>query len=144
MTYIIDPYRFGGGGVVTLSGEFIEHIPVIGLALAGVKANSDGTMQQRKGGLFTQIDASTDWIIPNGAASSLYEVRYTNVSGNFGSFTPAAAVDTWIDLGADRQWLLTNGTAIYASRTFTLEIRYNGGAVLSSASYTIAAQVSTN
>ena len=134
------------GGTVTLSGESVS---VNGaLADAGIRFNSDGTVDKVENGTYTQVDSSTDWIIPNGAASSLYDVRITNVVDIGGSpegfnHASAAAEDVWINLGANREWAVENvgtGGSSSVGYTFDVEIRYNGGSVLDSASYTVLSE----
>lgn len=64
--------------VVTVSGETISHSVSNGnTARAAVAVNSvDGTMDKIEGTTTTQIDASTDWRIPNGSGAA-YHVRFT-------------------------------------------------------------------
>jgi hypothetical protein len=129
-------------GTVTLSGETVSEFGVGGNQTAGIDVRTDGTIFDRRTGGYSQIDSSTDWIIPNGAASSLYEVRVTNVVfGNGSWFTNAAADDAWVFLTEDREWSVrdTDSGASSQNVTFDLEIRYNGGATLASTSYSLIA-----
>ncbi len=128
-------------GTVTLSGENIESVWTDEV---GIRVNADGTIDSKKGATYAQIDAGTDWIIPNGDASSLHEVRVTSVTDTGGCVcgweSAAAADDTWISLGSNRQWSVKgagSGGADSAGMLFTLEIRWNGGAALASTVYTV-------
>ena len=125
--------------VVTVSGESInDTVSQPTDAIAGVRWNADGTVDKKEALTFTQIDSGTDWVIPNGAASSDFEVRYTALTGD--AFTTAAAAeDTWIDLGSARLWEIRSDAGDNLSNSSTFEIRKNGGAVLDSATYTITA-----
>ena len=128
-------------GVVTLSGE----LGIFGLdtQLVGVRFNTDGTVDKRIA-TYTQIDVSTDWIIPNTAASGSYEVmtdNWADTGGSGGGFNAAAAAEgVWIALTANREWNVqaVGGTGADSSKmTFDAHIRFNGGATLSSGTYSI-------
>jgi hypothetical protein len=119
--------QFYKNAVVTLSGETIT-----GVIEAQLVVKSDGTVEKYLDGVFTQLDAATDWIIDNTAASSLYEVMFSQDSG---SAPEVGTLDTWQDLGTDRS--LGYNIDAPGSGIFTVQIRYNGGAPLSSAQYTI-------
>ncbi len=134
-------------GDVTLSGESIFQFSSSPSdpQTAGVRFNSNGTVQKREGASYVQIDASTDWIIPNGDANSTYDVRITNVVWTSGSafFVEAAAEDVWINLGSNREWSVQDNTGTAAGSkdvSFTVEIRKDGGAVLDSATYSLSAE----
>jgi len=129
----------GAPPVVTVSGETISHtVSQPSDAVAGIRWNADGTVDKKVGGTFSQIDASTDWIIPNGAGDSSYEVRHTFTSG--ASFTTeASAVNVWIALGSDRLYELLEGGESTQTRVCVFEIRKDGGAVIDSATYTFTA-----
>ena len=109
--------------IVTLSGASITHNGGGGGATAGIRFNADGTVDKREGGTYTQISSTTDWISPNGLATSDYEVRYTSASKAFD--TEAAAEDTWIALGSNREWNLSASGDV-DGLTCTFEIRIGG------------------
>lgn len=95
-------------------------------------------------GTVTQIDAGTDWIVPNTDASSEFECRVTNVvwdAGTPGFAAQGAADDVWVDLSTDRTWLVLDTDQGGANKwvNFTLEIRKNGGSVLASNTYYLRA-----
>jgi hypothetical protein len=132
------------GGVVTVSGQSVQEISSVSTTTAGIRVGTDGFITERRGGSYTSIDTSTDWIIPRSAASSDYECRITSVSFTVGSgwLVQAAANDTWVDLSAHREWSVQDSNSGPAGRkvvSFTLEIRLNGGSVLDSGSYTLEA-----
>lgn len=131
-----------GAGDVTVSGEDVLEIGTSPRS-AGIRVNIDGTIDSFRSGAYAQIDASTDWIIPNVGASSSYDVRVTSVVFVTGSWGTTPGTDgNWFDLGSNRLWEVSdndsssNGTV---DVTFTLEIRFNGGSVLDSASYRLVA-----
>jgi len=128
--------------VVTLSGENIVSFG-IGAVWATLWINADGTLwKQTSDGGSTQIDAATDWIIPNEDADSTYEVRYTNHGGlPLYQLGDIAVEDTWVDLSETRMltfvtWTISGEPLI---ATFDLEIRKDGGDVLATASYSLSA-----
>jgi hypothetical protein len=128
-----------GGATVTLSGYSYYEVATGGIA-PNVKftVKTDGTMTKARGPTTPiQINPLTDWIIPNFAADSLYEVRVTNVVWLVGGADPdwlnsPGADGTWFDLSADRTWSVRNKTV-----RFDIEIRYNGGATLASGTYVL-------
>lgn len=124
-------------GTVTVSGETIVGATSSGTARAGVIFRANGKVAKTVNGTESQIDASTDWIIPNDEATSLYEVRYT---GGTETWTVKAAnQDTWTDLSTDREWRVENNVGDITANIVTFEIRFNGGSVLDSATYTCRA-----
>ena len=128
---------------VTVSGESVTHDTDV-TATAGIRFNSDGTVDKREGSSYTQVDTSTDWIDPNGAADSTYDVRITSVVWTNGSsfFVEAASEDVWIDLGSDREWSVQDTQSSGLGRktvSFTVEIRKDEGAVIDSATYSLDA-----
>lgn len=99
---------------------------------AGFIFNSDGTVDIVEEGSATQHQSATDWIIPNSAASSLYEIRATLDSGN----TPdVGTIGSWEALSTNREWSFTDTSNKTCS--LTIEIRINGGTVLDSATYNL-------
>lgn len=130
--------------VVTLSGEFIT-TSVSGAvpSVARLIINPDGTLDKLENGSTTQIDASTDWIIPNGAASSSYQVRFTNLAGTITGAGTTLTEDVWADIdqvhGIRTARPIAQGNG-QTGATFDLEIRLGTGATLASASYTLQAE----
>ena len=111
--------------VVTLSGQVISSFSFGSNALSAVIVDSTGIMQQQlNNGVPTQIDASTDWIIPNSAANSSYRVRYTNKTGVAFTFNNIGAENVYAAISVDRQLEITdsNPTPGGVQATFTLEI----------------------
>jgi len=132
-----------GGSKVNLAGEGVSDIVTDPSdAAAGFRFNTDGTIDNRIGSIavYTQVDALTDWIIPNLHATALYEVRYTGLTGDAFT-TEAAAADTWIALSAAREWRIAITAVEARSNSFTFEIRLGSGAVISSATYTVAVEI---
>lgn len=126
--------------LVTLSGG--AAVASTELGVAGIRVNTDGTIDKLEDGVVTQLAASTDWVIPNGAASSDFDVRATSVTETgghgLGWDSAPAADDTWVDLSVNRTWQDANvgsGGSNTGGHNFTLEIRYKGGAALDSAAY---------
>lgn len=125
---------------VTLSGETITDTATDRSCTAGIRFNSDGTVDKLVNATYTQIDSGTDWIIPNGSASGDYDVRVTSVTGDAFTSSPVAN-GSWINLGSNRLWSITDSDsgASTQSTTFTAEIRNPSGTTVGSASYTLTA-----
>lgn len=128
--------------VVTLSGEpiiFDADSDPVGPweSISGIRVNTDGTIDKYRlnTGGYSQIDASTDWIIPNGAASSLYEFRL-DVTSNAPNYI-SDSTGTWLAISSARTWLFRNVNSAESSISWnwTLRVRYNGGAEIDSAVY---------
>lgn len=129
-------------GVVTVSGETgITDIAINRVGRAVVVVVDDGTMDKIVNTTTTQIDASTDWLVPPGPAPSDYQARYTNLTGAALHASTTAAEDVWHALSAssfffEQRALVDNDDF---TSTFTVEIRKGTGPVLDSDSYTIRA-----
>jgi hypothetical protein len=125
---------------VTLSGETIQDgVLDPANATAGIRFNTDGTIDKLVGVTYTQIDSATDWIIPNGQASIDFDVRFTAPTGTWTS--EAAAVNTWIDLGTNREWYVQQTSPGTNSITCTFEIRDKAGTTVGSGVYLCDATV---
>lgn len=117
---------------VTLSGE-----TVVALGIATIIFNTDGTVDKTEDATTVQVDASTDWIIPNsGAAGHTYYIRATKTSGDDPNIGDDLA--TWLALSSKRQW---GQSSTLETLTCTLKIeiaRDSGGSdVLASGTYTL-------
>lgn len=130
----------GVGSSVSVSGETINSSSVT-TATSAVRFNSDGTVDQGVNGVFTQIDAATDWVIPNGAAPSNFEIRLTVSSGTAPNTGGSSAVNTWLALTTNRLWELQRGSIGTLQGTWLIEIRRGSGPVIASGSYVMDATV---
>lgn len=76
-------------------------------AIAGVRVNADGTIDKITGDAssptYTQIDAATDYVIPNGAVTGNERFRCTDNNTNLDSGTTGS----W--LAAPQEWYITHG-----------------------------------
>ncbi len=129
--------------VVTLTAHQVFSVSAGGVSNARLHIVADGTMWRQTTHMGSQqINAATDWIIPNlSAPDSSYEVRYINlVTQSLPQFSAFAAENVWVDLSESRflQVYAWPG-GIYRTATFDLEIRKDGGAVLATASFTLTA-----
>ena len=99
-----------------LSGESaIDHQIPSGTARAGIRINADGTIDKRLGDTYTQIDAATDWIIPNGGSKTDVRFRCTNSGSTLAG--GSSATGSW--LSAPCEWYVeTTG----ASKTLSLSV----------------------
>ena len=135
----------GTKGVLTLSGEAVSDVSVVAPTIAGIRINTDGTIDKREGAVYTPIDVGTDWIVPNNRATTANEFRITSVTYTSGTFNEVK------DMPVDGTWYDLTGGAIEMSGTdtnpsaagvidiaFTLEVRRgSSGAAEASGPYSI-------
>ena len=140
---------------VTVSGEIFTQVQpgAAGDAEVALRINADGTIDKRVGvgGSYVQIDAGTDWIIPNGDASANFEVKIEEIScSGCGSNTfqnpggSGKGLSTWWTLGSSREWSIRRP----ASQTgvgvwdFTVHIREGSeGGALDTGDFTLTAGI---
>ncbi len=126
--------------VVTLSGATITAIVTIGISQAKLWVIADGTLwEETSNGGSVQLDAETDWIIPNEDADSSFDVRYINhVGDELVQWDDFSVEGTWVDISVSRQLvLITAFDGPDKTCTFDLQIRKDGGEVLATASFTL-------
>lgn len=105
-------------------------------ATVSYQLQGDGDVEATAGG--SPFPLGT-WITPTSSAGAAYEVRATIVSGSLTSGTTG----TWQALNANRTWTLTRFSVGLSETILTIEIRRaSDGAVLTSATITLQAQVS--
>ena len=130
---ILDSVAAQYTGTVNLDGETITDAKpaVAGTSKAAFRVNTDGTIDKRTGGSYSQIDAGSDWITPPGGAESSFEVKIEeNSCSDCGSSTfasPAGAskgTGTWYDLSSAREWRMEKSSSGIADWDVTLHIRY--------------------
>lgn len=144
---VADQDESGGGDTVTVSGETTTDFRLAPTdSYARIKVDNNGNVYESSDtgtAGWSIVDSGTDWVRPTSSAPGLYEVRFTSASNTPTSST--AAEDTWHSLSSGDFIVYNSVTGIGVKSTnFTIEIRYNGGAVLDSASYTITAEVEFN
>ncbi len=144
------PGNLQSSGLVQLQDKTIVHIGFASsVRTAGIRINTNGTVQWLKTYQFLELQPLTDWIIPNQSGAA-YEVRITNLvwitmdegfiispSGSdnwtvdpldLGSDgDPNGDEDVWFDLSQSREWVFVDheGTAGVGLQhaTFDMEIR---------------------
>lgn len=111
------------------------------VADASVRINSDGTVDSITGtGGTVQINADTDWMVPNAYAASyasVVRVKATLQSGD----TPTGTVGTALDLTSDQTWTITQTGSGLKSCSLLIEILGTNDQVLASATYDLSATV---
>ena len=132
----------GGGPKVSLTGSAIDsNVTDPADASSQLRFETDGTFSSS---IATPSSFSKlgDWILPNAAANSGYEVGYTALTGD--AFTAeAAAADAWVAISAARLFALsrtTVGTSAITSVTFRIRDATTQ-AILASAVFTFEAVV---
>ena len=131
--------------VYSLVAEPISNIvPDPANAEAGIRFNSDGTVDKNEDGSYAQIGgASLDWISPRGYSTTQdFEVRYTNLQVGDDFTSKAAAEDAWVSISTNPVWIVTEGDV--ATKTVECDFEIRDGAdveVVAAVTYTIVAQV---
>ncbi len=92
---------------------------------------SDGTFDtQQNNQTAVQINASTDWIIPNSSAPGAYRVRHTAESGDTGGpWTPAASINTYVALSTNRIYKVVDTTTTLTTRSVDYTAEIDDGSV---------------
>lgn len=144
-------------GGVSLQDLSFVHSGSSAVRTAGIRINTNGTVQWLRTFQEIELNPLTDWLIPNGSGAA-YDVRLTNLvwatkdegfihtpSGTTTHAIPNVGPydgdsdgdeDTWYDLGTSREWVFIDddsdlGTGIQDA-TFDIQIR-RGGTVLATA-----------
>ncbi len=128
-------------GVVTVSGENATDIAVNRNARATIVLRQDGTIDKIEDTTITQVDAATDWIIPNIAAPSNYQFRYTGLAGDPLDGSTSAAEDVWRAASVGDFFFEQRATADPEdfTSTITIQVRKGTGPVLDSATFILHA-----
>ena len=98
------PAAAATGFVLNLDGDSVGDFDPF-LATAGWQIRNDGTIFERRGGSFFQVDVATDWITPRtGLTPGDYEVRM-NHSGSASFNLPLSdASNVWHPLSSTRSF----------------------------------------
>lgn len=122
--YTIAKAKAGAGiGTITVSGESISDTDS-STARVGVRVNNDGTIDKWEGGIYTQIDSGTDWIVPNAHPGLTYHVRLTVSSGD-GPGT--GTTNTWLAVTDSPEWKISNTDNDIKSGNWLIEISGDAG-----------------
>ncbi len=134
---IIKAFMGAAVGKVTTSGETVSHTESGGgTGTVGIKFNQDGTVDGVEDGSDTQVDSSTDWIIPTRAQSRQERIRFVSFVGD-ALFASATSENNWIDLTANRTWQLRQVGTGSKSCSFTIEIDDGNGTTLDTGAYAL-------
>lgn len=123
-------------GKITVSGETGISDTIFGAV--SVSLNTDGTIDKVEGVTNTQIDAATDWVIPNILGSTgRHQAKWSMVSGDTPDTGNMSSADTWYDLGSvNRTVGYSAGPGASKSGTITIAVGV-GGNVVSQNDYTM-------
>ena len=130
---------FGPSARVQVSGQNVNGQVEGAASQAGIRVNSDGTIDENSDAIYGQIDAATDWIRPQTPAPGDFEARITGFTGD-GLEVADLAIGTFGVISESPQWYLETSIVEVRTCTFTLEIRKGSGPVISSASYTLTCE----
>ena len=132
-----------GGPVVTVTADTNQAFNFGSDAIARHIWNSDGTLDERdNNNTAVQINADTDWVIPNAAAPGLYRIRHTSATGDTAEFTAAGAINTYIALTSSRTYQVIDTTPTNdgtRSVDYNIQIDDGAGNLLDSALMTLQA-----
>ena len=123
------------GFVVNLDGQTVEHEVSFGTARAGVRFNSDGTVDRREGASYSQIDSATDWITPRSGFGDFW-FRAT------GSAVVGSATNVWIAHTSNPEWRVEEASSDSTQEgTILVEVAAgsDGNPLLDSSSYVLRA-----
>lgn len=102
-----------------------------GTSNAGIRINTDGTIDKLVDGVYTQIDAATDWVIPNSGDKTNVRFRCTNngdtLAGIGGSEGPSQSTGTWIAPTVNLLWYIETENPFPISLNLTLEMSIDAG-----------------
>ena len=129
----------GRPGTVTLSGETITEAdtPVTAL-FSGMRVNSDGTIDKKTGDsgaggpTYTQIDAATDYVIPNSASGGL-KFKLSQNSGDTLDVS-SDALDAYLPASGNPEWYFQE-EVLSRTGNFTLSASYDGVSAVATNTY---------
>ncbi len=129
-------------GTVSLTTQTISnHDPNAPFnSAAGVQVNSNANMYKRQGtagSSLIQINSGTDWLRGADPSPGLWQVRGTITSGTL--TTAPSAIWRFLSAGSLYWENFTSTEFGSESGIILLELRYNGGSIVESASYTLIA-----
>jgi len=140
---ILHPIGFwtGDSDTITVSGETSINIndPFSPFnARVGVRVNSDGTIDKMTnngtgGDQFTQIDASTDWIIPLASAPGTYQAWCTDNGLNLNG--GSAAVGSWVAISTSPLWFVRQSSTGFTNMNIDIKIRKGTGPELDTGNF---------
>lgn len=112
------------------------------IALAGVRLNTDGTVDKNLWTAYVQIHAASDWIIPNSKATDQYWVRCTINSGS-NNHINASVEDVWHQMTTWRTFGVQRESIGVTSFDYTIELATDSGGsnIVASANYTGSAEM---
>lgn len=127
-----------GLSTVTLTNQNIQSLGS-GTQQAGWRLNTNGTADKYTTALgWVQVSASTDWIIPNAAASDdTYELYVTNS----GDPLSGGTTGSWLPLTSQQSFWIIDSASTGGSEQAILavSIRKNGGATVATGTITLEA-----
>ena len=122
----------GGGSPIQLGNQVIEAFGS-GSTSASVTFRSDGVLRITEDGVTRDITEQwhTD---PSGGIGSSYDVRCSEIISGDSFSAEAAAVETYIQMNADRTWTVTTTSQRITNATFQI-VDTGGSAVLAEANF---------
>jgi hypothetical protein len=126
--------------VVTLSGGSNNAFKFGANALAYFWFNSDGTVDtQDNTSSPIQVNASTDWVIPNGSAPGSYRVKYSSLTGDTSFFSGTVGA-TYTALTSSRYFYVFDTTTTAGGKSATCTAHIDDGTTeQDTGSYTMTA-----
>ena len=131
-----------GAATLTLANASVTHSTPSPPALAYIVLNTDGTVDKHEGVTVTQLNPTTDWIIPiEKALGASYEVKWDKISGTAPTLTTNFVTEaTYYDLATARTIGYTVGTTSVQAGVIRISIRRTGTTtVVDTADFTLSA-----
>ena len=125
---------------VTLSGDSNSAFAFGSNATAYHYANSDGTFDEKDNSSPNiQINASTDWVIPNSAAPGTYRIKYSSMTGDTGDYVGSIST-VYAALTSSRYAAVQDTTIISGGKSITFTLHIDDGTTeQDTGSYTLTA-----
>ena len=130
--------------VLTLTGGTLSTATRAGaIAIKDLKFDQDGNVYEKDTpGSYTQLEASTDWVVPETDAED-FQIRYISASGT--GLSSSGTENVWHLMSAgDFIMTIADNTTGDGPETasFTIEIRFGTNPTLANVIYTLAADKS--
>jgi len=124
-------------GKVTLTNYVDPNIITdVDTGIGLLEVRTDGTLWKREGGTPTQLNSSTDWVVPNGSADSNFDVKWVDLSGDgANSGNMSADSDTWLAVSTMKSIGFEDSVTSLREGVITLSIRRNDGAVIDTGNF---------
>ena len=134
-----------------LDGHAIALADSPGPILTGFRFNTDGTVDQHTDDnttdMYVQVDAATDWIIPNSAATTSHWIQVQQNSQTGGGTLSGSVGTSWVQMSSSLEWSIERqavsgvGTSFW-SLAVAIATDSGGSNIVASGTYTLTSEIS--